>query len=109
MSNMPKFLNLGPEVTGDSAFSMYNLSLKEDWTEGKNFCHKLAPGEANINSQQVCSLTQTYSVSFFLSRMSGFFYFQTLNQGLRQLFLAASKLHDLHSWWGTPFSVLVSL
>jgi len=52
MSNMPKFLNLGPEVTGDSAFSMYNLSLKEDWTEGKNFCHKLAPGEANINSQQ---------------------------------------------------------
>ena len=92
MSNMPKFLNLGPEVTGDSAFSMYNLSLKEDWTEGKNFCHKLAPGEANINSQQVCSLTQKYSVSFFLSRMSGFFYFQTHNQGLRQLFLAAFKL-----------------
>ena len=42
LKNMPTFLNLGPEVTGDSAFSMFNLSLKEDWVSGTGFCHKLA-------------------------------------------------------------------
>ena len=41
-NHMPTFLNLGPEVTGDSAFSMFNLSLKEDWVNSKKFCHRLS-------------------------------------------------------------------
>ena len=47
MSNMPSFLNLGPEVTGDSAFSMFNLSLKEEWVNSIRFCHKLSEDDEN--------------------------------------------------------------
>jgi len=39
---MPPFLNLGPEVTGDCAFSMFNLSLKDDWISNEGFCHNLS-------------------------------------------------------------------
>ncbi|XP_034477959.1 TRPL translocation defect protein 14 isoform X2 [Drosophila innubila] len=35
---MPKFLNIVKEVTGDPDYSMYNLSLKEDWSTTKKFC-----------------------------------------------------------------------
>ncbi|XP_030375948.1 TRPL translocation defect protein 14 isoform X3 [Scaptodrosophila lebanonensis] len=35
---MPKFLNIVKEVTGDPKFSMFNLSLREDWTTSKKFC-----------------------------------------------------------------------
>lgn len=38
---LPKFLNLVKEVTGDPSFSMFNLSLKEDWSKTKKFCHSL--------------------------------------------------------------------
>ena len=40
-STLPPFLNIGVEVTGDAAFSMFNLSLKEDWENNKTFCHKM--------------------------------------------------------------------
>ena len=43
--NMPTFLRLGEEGTGDSAFSMFNLSLREDWAEGVRFCHRLGMTE----------------------------------------------------------------
>ena len=39
---LPEFLTLGPEVTGDAAFSMYNLTLKGEWIDNDNFCHRLA-------------------------------------------------------------------
>jgi hypothetical protein len=39
---MPDFLNIGSEVTGDPAFSMFNLSLKEEWVNNKKFCHRLS-------------------------------------------------------------------
>ncbi|XP_034134192.1 TRPL translocation defect protein 14 isoform X4 [Drosophila guanche] len=35
---MPKFLNIVKEVTGDPDYSMFNLSLKEDWSTTKKFC-----------------------------------------------------------------------
>ncbi|XP_017031594.1 TRPL translocation defect protein 14 isoform X4 [Drosophila kikkawai] len=35
---MPKFLNIVKEVTGDPDYSMFNLSLKEDWSISKKFC-----------------------------------------------------------------------
>ena len=46
--NMPSFLNLGPDVTGDSAFSMFNLSLKEEWVNSSRFCHKLSEEESDL-------------------------------------------------------------
>jgi len=49
-ANMPTFLKLGKEVTGDSAFSMFNLSLKEDWVEGVRFCHKLTEEEVDTGT-----------------------------------------------------------
>jgi len=39
---LPDFLNIGAEVTGDPAFSMFNLSLKEEWVNNKKFCHRLS-------------------------------------------------------------------
>lgn len=38
---LPKFLNIVKETTGDPSFSMFNLSLKEDWSKTKKFCHSL--------------------------------------------------------------------
>lgn len=38
---LPKFLNIVKEVTGDPSFSMFNLSLKEDWSKTKKFCRSL--------------------------------------------------------------------
>ena len=35
----------GNLVTGDSAFSMFNLSLREDWVNNKKFCHRLSDDE----------------------------------------------------------------
>lgn len=35
----------GMEVTGDPAFSMFNLSLKDDWINNKKFCHRLSDDE----------------------------------------------------------------
>jgi hypothetical protein len=32
-------------VTGDPAFSMFNLSLKEDWANNRKFCHRLSDDE----------------------------------------------------------------
>ena len=43
---LPDFLNIGAEVTGDPAFSMFNLSLKEEWINNKKFCHRLSDDES---------------------------------------------------------------
>eukprot|EP00096_Caligus_rogercresseyi_P006970 TRINITY_DN2410_c0_g1_i1.p1 TRINITY_DN2410_c0_g1~~TRINITY_DN2410_c0_g1_i1.p1 ORF type:complete len:446 (+),score=148.10 TRINITY_DN2410_c0_g1_i1:716-2053(+) len=43
--NLPPFLGIGAEVTGDPAFSMFNLSLHEEWTNNKEFCHRLSDDE----------------------------------------------------------------
>jgi hypothetical protein len=39
---LPKFLAVDQEVTGDSAFSMFNLSLREEWLNNKRFCNRLS-------------------------------------------------------------------
>ena len=39
------FFVSGLEATGDPAFSMFNLSLKEDWVNNKKFCHRLSDEE----------------------------------------------------------------
>lgn len=37
LESLPKFLIIEKEVTGDPAYSMYNLSLKEDWKTSKKY------------------------------------------------------------------------
>ncbi|VVC89743.1 unnamed protein product [Leptidea sinapis] len=37
LASLPKFLTIEKEVTGDPAYSMYNLSLKEDWKTSKRY------------------------------------------------------------------------
>ena len=41
-TRLPEFLKLGPEVTGEPAFSMYNLTLKGGWIDNDNFCYRLS-------------------------------------------------------------------
>jgi len=42
---LPTFLSIDREVTGDPAFSMFNLSLREEWINNKKFCHRLSDDE----------------------------------------------------------------
>ena len=35
---LPRFLTLVEEVTGNPAYSMFNLSLREEWDKTKKFC-----------------------------------------------------------------------
>ncbi|KAI5638503.1 AAA domain-containing protein [Phthorimaea operculella] len=37
LASLPPFLTIVKEVTGDPAYSMYNLSLKEDWKTSKKY------------------------------------------------------------------------
>lgn len=53
---LPKFLNIVKEVTGDPSFSMFNLSLKEDWSKTKKFCHSLHGKDQRANQ----ALDQAY-------------------------------------------------
>ncbi|XP_030558166.1 TRPL translocation defect protein 14 isoform X3 [Drosophila novamexicana] len=42
---MPKFLNIVKEVTGDPDYSMFNLSLKEDWSTSEKYCRPTSHGK----------------------------------------------------------------
>jgi len=43
---LPPFLKVKKEVTGDPAFSMYNLSIRSDWEESaEQFCYRLSSDE----------------------------------------------------------------
>lgn len=48
---LPSFLDVDDEVTGDPAFSMFNLSLKEEWINNKKFCRKLSDDEDEKEDQ----------------------------------------------------------
>lgn len=59
---LPTFLNIVKEVTGQPNYSMFNLSLKEDWSNTKKFCYSLHDqdeGEfrANGHSQKMINGT----------------------------------------------------
>ena len=49
---LPDFLDIGSEVTGDPAFSMFNLSLKEKWENNKNFCHSMKDSNSDLDSNK---------------------------------------------------------
>lgn len=38
LDRLPKFLKIEKEVTGNPEFSMFNLSLREDWNTSKKYC-----------------------------------------------------------------------
>uniref|UniRef100_A0A1B6CCI7 NadR/Ttd14 AAA domain-containing protein n=2 Tax=Clastoptera arizonana TaxID=38151 RepID=A0A1B6CCI7_9HEMI len=44
---LPKFLTLVEEVTGNPAYSMFNLSLREEWTTTTKFCRAFQENESN--------------------------------------------------------------
>lgn len=44
-SCIPKFLDIEKEVTGNPSYSMFNLSLREDWKNSKRFCQSIIMGE----------------------------------------------------------------
>ena len=53
IAQLPPFLNVGLDVTGDAAFSMFNLSLKEDWADNERFCHKMYEEHENHETNQL--------------------------------------------------------
>lgn len=42
-SKIPNFLEIEKEVTSDPAFSMYNLSLKDEWQNSRKFNKAFTP------------------------------------------------------------------
>ena len=43
VDSLPPFLQVKKNVTGDPAFSMYNLSIRSDWEDSaEQFCHRLS-------------------------------------------------------------------
>nr|XP_049695082.1 TRPL translocation defect protein 14 isoform X2 [Helicoverpa armigera] len=58
LASLPKFLEIEREVTGDPAYSMYNLSLKEDWKNSKKY---YTGGEASGANGPTKSLTNGHS------------------------------------------------
>jgi len=56
---LPPFIKIKKNVTGDPAFSMYNLSLSMEWTESVNqFCHRLSSDDESEEEQQVYDVKQ---------------------------------------------------
>jgi len=49
---LPDFLNVGDDVTGDPAFSMFNLSLKQEWINSQKFCKRLSDSEDGEEEQE---------------------------------------------------------
>ena len=44
---------LGMNSTGDPAFSMFNLSLKEEWMNNRKFCHRLSDDEEEEENHKI--------------------------------------------------------
>jgi len=53
MSSLPPFLRVKKNVTGDPAFSMYNLSLRSDWTDSvEQFCHRMQSSDSESEESE---------------------------------------------------------
>lgn len=50
------------EVTGDPSFSMFNLSLKEDWSKSKRFCISLHGKDQRIQTNGMAQLNNHTNV-----------------------------------------------
>lgn len=47
--SLPQFLTNVEEVTGNPQYSMFNLSLREEWTTTKKFCHALQGPDEDVS------------------------------------------------------------
>jgi len=65
---LPKFLVIEKEVTANPSFSMFNLSLKEEWTTSNKFCHALKAPEI-MGETTNCGLTNGNALSEPMSRV----------------------------------------
>ncbi|CAG9863849.1 unnamed protein product [Phyllotreta striolata] len=45
LKTLPTFLNIKKEVRGNPDYSMYNLSLREDWKTSKKFCRSVTDSD----------------------------------------------------------------
>jgi predicted ATPase len=69
-ASLPPFLKVKNEVTGDPAFSMYNLSLRGDWQESVDqFCHRLSSDDES-ESDEVYDVKKAHERLTFLSESS---------------------------------------
>ncbi|XP_041977316.1 TRPL translocation defect protein 14 isoform X3 [Aricia agestis] len=55
LASLPKFLVIEKEVTGDPAYSMYNLSLKEDWKTSTKYYAGSDANDSNGDNLVGCS------------------------------------------------------
>ena len=44
---LPQFLVIEKEVTGNPDYSMFNLSLREEWNSTNKYCHNLNGKRSN--------------------------------------------------------------
>jgi len=52
LASLPPFLRVKRAVTGDPAFSMYNLSIRTDWQESVDqFCHRLSSDDEDSEDE----------------------------------------------------------
>lgn len=52
LKTLPSFLNIEKEVTGNPDYSMYNLSLREDWKTSKKFFKSIMDTEDDLDCKQ---------------------------------------------------------
>lgn len=58
--SLPPFLKVVRNVTGDPAFSMYNLSIRSDWEESVDqFCHRLSSDDED-ESEEVYDVKEAH-------------------------------------------------
>jgi len=52
IASLPPFLRVKRAVTGDPAFSMYNLSIRSEWEESVDqFCHRLSSDDEDSEDE----------------------------------------------------------
>ncbi|XP_018022344.1 TRPL translocation defect protein 14-like isoform X2 [Hyalella azteca] len=47
-TRLPAFLNVARDVTGNPEFSMFNLSLRDDWENNSKFCVNIADEDGDV-------------------------------------------------------------
>merc|ERR1711892_148160 len=69
--SLPPFLRVKKSVTGDPAFSMFNLSLRSEWTDSaEEFCHKLSSDDES-EEDAVYDVKQAHERLILARRSSG--------------------------------------
>jgi hypothetical protein len=51
-------------ATGDPAFSMFNLSLKEEWMNNRKFCHRLSDDEEEEENHKIAIRCVAFYVNY---------------------------------------------